>query len=168
MCRKHTELELKHIFFLQFLIKICLKIAISNIFICRLFKLSMYVFILRFDGWKEICISRHEENLSKRWQKTTQLFPSLFTVLYRGLYGLLYVLSESHANFMSQSPLVNATKRGRGSGIFCRCCSGSKAAPAARMIKSEPQAAAPLAGIEQSNTTVVVFVLQLPNNAKRS
>lgn len=53
-------------------------------------------------------------------------------------YSTLYnILSESYSNFMSQSPLANATKRGGGSGSFC-CCSGSTAAPVARMIKSEP------------------------------
>lgn len=54
-------------------------------------------------------------------------------------YSTLYnILSESYSNFMSQSTLANATKRGSGSGSFSCRCSGWKAAPVAGVIKSEP------------------------------
>lgn len=38
-------------------------------------------------------------------------------------YSTLYnILSESYSNFMNQSTLANATKRGSGSGSFCCRC----------------------------------------------
>lgn len=54
-------------------------------------------------------------------------------------YSTLYnILSESYCNFMSLSPLANATKRGSSSGSYCYCRSGCKAAPVAGVIKLEP------------------------------
>lgn len=52
--------------------------------------------------------------------------------------ALYYILPESYSNFMSHSPLANSTKWGSGSGSFCCCCLGCKAAPVAGVIKSEP------------------------------